>query len=376
MAQLLVEKGEGKRGQRRSFVRIDGLERATGAAKYGGDWKRPEMLYARIIQSSIPHGTVKSIDATKALSMEGVKGIVTCLDDSTIWLPGERLHKRRVFADKVRFVGDCIGAIAATSRKIAQEAVESVQVSYNVLPAVFDPMQAMKAESPKIWDDGNVIGPLKYGFGNVADSFARADRIFERSYVTSRVQNAQLEPAVSLAWWDEDQRKLTVVAGTQGLSTCRESIATDLGLNIDNVRVITKYKGGGFGNKNRSMNYDLIAALLGKKTNKPVMVEYSREQEFNAVHGRWSSIQNLRAAVKGSKILAVELKGYCDAGGYARHIKQGNFLDGPEGYYSCEAWSSEVYGIYTNTPATGHMRAPTGPQACFASETLTDLIAS
>ena len=357
-----------------SFPRIDAYERASGRAKYAADWKIPGMLYARIIQSSIPHGMVRSVDQSKAA--RGVMGIITCLDDATVWTAGEREHARRVFTDHVRFVGDCIGAVAATSRKIAQEA-ESVEVVYDELPSVFDVQQSVKPEAPKIWEEGNVIGPLHYGFGNTIESFGKADLVIERDYITSRVHNAPLEPAVSLAWWDDDLKKLTVAAATQGVSACREGLASDLGLKLENVRVICLYKGGGFGNKNNSMNYDIIAALLARKTKKPVMVEYSREQDFTGVHGRWSSTQHLRAAVRrrDGKILGVELKGYCDVGAYTRHIKQGKFLNGAEDYYSCESWNAEVYGVYTNTPATAHMRAPTGPQACFASETLMDEIA-
>ena len=370
MGQLLQEI------RKNSYPRIDGIERATGRARYSADWKVPGMLYARIIQSSIPHGLVRKIDQSKAMS--GVMGIITCLDDATVWTAGERLHPRRVFTDHVRFVGDCIGAVAATSRKKAQEAAESVKVAYDEFPSAFDLQQAMKPEGPKIWEDGNVIGPLRYGFGNAVETFGKADLlVIERDYVTSRVHNAPLEPAVSLAWWDDDLKKLTVVAATQGVSACREGLASDLGLKLENARVICLYKGGGFGNKNNSMNYDIIAALLARKTKRPVMVEYSREQDFTGVHGRWSSKQHLRAAVRSTdgKILGVELKGYCDIGAYTRHIKQGKFLNGAEDYYSCESWNAEVYGVYTNTPATAHMRAPTGPQACFASETLIDEIA-
>jgi CO/xanthine dehydrogenase Mo-binding subunit len=378
MAQLLEERHNEEvkeTSKADSFPRIDGLERVSGKARYAADWRVPGMLHAAIIQSSIPHGIVQSVDTSKALEMEGVKGAITCLEDFTLWIPGERIHKRRVFADHVRFVGDCVGAIAATSRRAALEAVESVSVSYKELPAVFDPLEAMKPKAPKIWDEGNVIGPLKYGFGDAAASFARAERIFEREYSTSRVHNTPLEPAASLAWWDDDLKHLTVVAATQAITTCQESIAADLGLKLEDVRVISLYKGGGFGNKNRSMNYDLVAALLARRTKKPVMIEYTREQDFTGVHGRWASIQRMRAAVSGARILSVELKGYCDIGAYTRHIKQGNFLDGAEDYYSCESWSSEIYGIYTNTPVTAHMRAPSGPQACFASETLSDEIA-
>lgn len=359
-----------------SHPRIDAYERVTGLAKYGADWKLSDMLYGRIIMSTIPAGVVKRIDWTNA---SGIKGIITCLDDETIWNAGEREHKRHVFAKRVRFVGDCIGAVAAQTRNIAQEAVDAITVEYENEPAaVFTIKDSLAPNSSRIWDDdvSNFVGPLRYGFGDINKAFNEADFVYEADYSTARVHNAPMEPAISLAWWDENG-KLTVVAATQSIFGCRDGLALDLGLSKDMVRVISLYKGGGFGNKNSSMNYDMVAALLARKTGKPVMVEYSRADDFIGVHGRWSSEQHLRAAVSraNSKITAIDLKAYCDIGAYTRHIKLGSFVNGAENYYSCNAWKTEVFPVYTNTPATAHMRAPTGPVANFPAESLADEIA-
>lgn len=333
------------------------------------------MLYARIIQSTIPHGIVKSIDAKDALSNPDIKALLTCKNDSSIWNAGERTHERRIFTEHVRFVGDAIGAVAATSRSSAQEAVDKIKVEYEELPAVFSIDDALDHPS-KIWGDGDLIGPLEYGFGDAPAVF-NSNGIFtvlEADYSTSRVHNSPLEPAASLAWWEGD--KLTVVAATQGIFGCREGLSRDLNMAAENIRVISLYKGGGFGNKNSSMNYDVIAALLSRLSGKPVMVEYSREEEFVGVHGRWSSRQHLKGAIsRDGSLLAVDMKAHCDVGAYTRHIKAGRFVEGPENYYSCEAWHGEVLGVYTNTPATAHMRAPTGPQSCFASESFLDEVA-
>ncbi len=358
-----------------NLPRIDGIERVTGRGKYCADWKIAGMVYARPIMSGIPHGIVKKIDLSKLAELEGVVATITCLDDDTVWNAGERVHKRRVFTEHVRFVGDAIGAVAAISRNKALEALDLIKVEYEELPAVLTLKDALKPDSPKIWEDGNFLGPIVFGFGDIESAFARADLIVEGDYSTSRVHNCPLEPATSLAWWEDD--KLTVVAATQNVTGCRDGIARDLNIPVSNVRVITRYKGGGFGNKNNSMNHDLMAALLAKKTARPVMMEYSRADDFIGVHGRWSSNQYLRAAIdkKNGRILAINQKAYCDVGGYTRHVTSGMFVDGGESYYSTDAWKGEVYAVYTNTSATGHMRAPTGPQACFAAETLIDEIA-
>lgn len=317
---------------------------------------------------------MESIDSSAASEVHGFIDMVTCQDDKTLWNSGEREKKRRVFTDHVRFVGDCIGAVTATSRISASKAAQLVKVSYRELKGSFNIEDSLKPESDMIWEEGNILEAIRYGYGDVEKHFRDAPVKLERHYSTSRVHNAPLEPAVSLAWWNGG--KLTVVAATQSVHGCRNGIAKDLGLPPDHVRVIGYYKGGGFGNKVSSMNYDLIAAICSRRTGKPVMVEYSREEEFINVHGRWSSEQDMKlAADNDGTIRAVSVKAKCDIGAYTRHVKQGNFIEGPENYYSTKAWSAEILPIYTNTPATGHMRAPPGPQSAFAAETLVDELA-
>lgn len=367
MTQLL-QRGEAAYA---SVPRIDALERATGRAKYAADWKRKDMLYARIIQSKVPNGRVVGIDKPVASGMEGVVDMVTCFDDKTVWHAGEREHERRLFTERVRFIGDCIGAVAAESRMAAQRCCEEVSVRYEEYPATFTIESSLREGAPKVWEDGNVLSARTYGFGDVEEAFGACSIAVEGEYETARVHNSQLETAASLAWWEGG--RLTVVAATQSLFGCRNGIARDLGIPADNVRVITRYKGGGFGNKADSMNYDLIAAILARRTGRPVMVEYSRSDEFTSVHGRWSSRQKLRLGCDpAGNVLAMEVKAMCDIGAYTRRIKPFNFVDGAQSYYSCRAFRGEDAGVYTNTPATGHMRAPSGPQSCFASETIMD----
>ncbi len=273
VAQLLEEKREAKIRAVNTHPRIDGNVRVSGKARYGADWKVPDMLYARVLTSSIAHGKVKSIDATKAVKIPGVKAVITCLDDKTIWRGGDRDHERRVLPDHVRFFGETIAAVAATSRKTAEQAVQTLEVEYEELPAVFSLQEARKEGAPRVWDEGNVCPPITEGFGNLKECFDRADIVLEGEYSTSRVSRAQLEPPASLAWWEGD--KLTVVVATQTVHMARMSLSADLGIPPDKIRTITLFKGGGFGGGGAS-NYDDICALLAKKAGKPVMLEYSR----------------------------------------------------------------------------------------------------
>ncbi len=374
MASVLVETKTGsKRGM--SYQRIDAYERVSGKAKYGTDWHLPNMIYARMITSSVAHGLVKSIDTEKLLSIEGVEALITCFYDKTMWSNGDREHERKLLTDHPRFVGDCIGAVAARTRLIAEEAAEQAVVEYETLPAVFSIDEALKPNTPKAWENINV-STSSYGFGDVQAASGNADRFVEREYRSARVHPVVIEPIGSLAWWEENNTKLTVVAGTQSIHQTREGIAKDLGLQIENVRIICRYKGGGFGGKNGSINYDLMAALLSKKTGKPVMMEASREQDFPGVHTRGSTREQIRAAIntKKGELLGVQIKAYSDIGAYSRRPKRMTYSS-ILGEDYVQAMSVEELNVYTNTPTTGAMRAPAGPQVNFAMETLVDEIA-
>lgn len=371
-AQVFEERRDQNVGIANTHPRIDGSERVSGKAKYGADWKVPGMLYARVLTCSIAHGRVLKINAEKALSLPGVKAIDTCLEDKTVWGGGDRDHKRRVLPDHVKFLGETIAAVAATSRRIAQEAVEALEVEYEELPAVFSLQEARKAGAPRVWEgEENVSTPMIDTFGNTSDCFSRADLVLEGDYYTSRLSRSQLELPVSLAWWEGD--KLTVVVASQTVHLARRGLSADLGIPIENVRTITMFKGGGFGGGGSS-NYDVIAAHLARKTGKPVMLEYSREQDFIGTHGRWPTEQHLRLAVSKSetKLLAIDLQAYCDIGAYVRFAQGLSYIGGADTCYSWDGWSAEVYGVHTNTGTTGYMRAPAGPPSFFSVETIVD----
>ena len=224
-AQVPEEKREAKTRVVNTHPRIDGRERVSGSARYGADWKVPDMLYARVLTSSIAHGRVKKIDTVKAMSIPGVKAIITCLEDKTIWRSGDKDHERRVLPDHVRFFGETIAGVAATSRKIAEQAVQAIEVEYEELPAVFSIEEARKEGAYKVWDEGNVSPPITETFGNVKKCFESADLIIEGDYSTSKHSRAQLEPPVSLAWWEGD--KLTAVVSSQTVHIARQSLSEE-----------------------------------------------------------------------------------------------------------------------------------------------------
>ncbi|MGA2874288.1 MAG: xanthine dehydrogenase family protein molybdopterin-binding subunit [Nitrososphaerales archaeon] len=350
--------------------RVDGAQRAGGRALFTDDIKISGLLYGRIIPSMVAHGRVKKIDISEAAKVEGVATILTCENTLVRWPSGDRINERLVFAPTPRFFGDCIGAVAGVSREVCEKAVSLVTADYDILPTSFDPMQSLSDESTKIWPSGNMQKEYSFEFGDIQKSLSESKIVFENTYKTNRHHCAALEPAVSLAFWDEG--KLTVHASTQGISRCRHELSLALGIDESRIRVICKFKGGGFGNKNNAMDYDIIAALLSREARRPVLLEYTRSEDFTNLHGRWATSQRVKLGLaKNGNTLAYDVDAICDIGAYGRH-PAGKYVGGPENLYSLKSMKVKAIPVYTNTPTTGNMRAPVGVPSTFAFETAVD----
>ncbi|MBI2348343.1 MAG: xanthine dehydrogenase family protein molybdopterin-binding subunit [Deltaproteobacteria bacterium] len=359
------------------ITRIDAYERVTGQAQYAGDIQLAGMLYARLLRSPHPHARVVSIDTSRAEKLPGVKAVIHHQNAQVPWASGGHTHRRYIFNNPVRFVGDAVAAVAATDRHIAEEALGLIEVKYEKLPHVLDPNEALKPGAPKISTDGNLsVGkgnfsaPIAEQWGDLEKGFKEADRIFEDTYISKHVNNAQLEPRASVAKWEGG--KLTVWASTQGVSNARTDIAKDLGLPLSKVRVICKYMGAGFGNKNQAQDYDLMAAVLAKVTGQPVKVEFTREDDFIGMHGRWASEQHYKIGVKrDGTITAVELDAVTNVGAYR---KQSGNLSGTD-FYQIPNFKKVVKPVHTNTVVGANYRAPAYPQSVFGFASFLDQIA-
>ena len=274
-------------------------------------------------------------------------------------------------------MGDAVAAVAATDRHIAEEALALIEVNYEKLPHVLDPNDALKPDAPKIGPDGNLsVGkgafsaPIEEAWGNLESGFKEADRVFEDTYITKHVNNAQLERRVSVAKWDAG--KLTVYASTQGVSNARTDIAKDFGLPLSRVRVVCKYMGGGFGNKNQAQDYDYMAAMLAKVSGQPVKLEFTREDDYIGMHGRWSSEQHYKIGVKkDGTITAVSLDAVTNMGAYR---KQSGNLSGTD-FYNIPNFKKSIKPVHTNTVVAANYRAPAYPQSVFGFASFLDQIA-
>ena len=357
--------------------RIDAVKRVTGAATYTGDIHLPGMLYARVLRSPYAHARIRRVDVSKALALAGVKAIITHANCRVVWSSGDMRNKRYLFNNPVRFAGDAVAAVAASTRHIAEEALRLIEVDYEELPFVLDPEEALKPGAVEIQPGGNLSPNAKgehepevYRRGNVEEGLRSAERVFEDRYTSVHLNNAQLEPRVSVAQWNAD--KLTVYASTQGISNCRTDLAKDLQLPLEKVRVVCQYMGGGFGNKNQCHDFDLMAAVLAKQAGAPVKLEFTRKEDYTAVHGRWPTKQYYKVGVnRDGTLRAIQLRGYSGMGPYRKGV---GGIAGVE-LYQCPNVETIIYPAYTNMAVSANYRAPAYPQGIFGIESLMDHIA-
>src|SRR5215831_2039197 len=360
-----------------SSPRIDAVKRVNGTATYTGDVQLPGMLYARVLRSPHPHARIRRIDLSRALAFAGVKAIITHENCRVVWSSGDSRNKRYLFNNPVRFAGDAVAAVAAASRHAAEEAMLAIEVEYETLPFVLDPEEALQAGAVEIQPGGNLSPnargehqPETYRRGNVSDGFATADRVFEDRYTSVHVNNAQLEPRVSVAQWEGD--KLTLYASTHVISNCHTDIAKDLQMPPEKVRVICQFMGGGFGNKNQCHDFDLMAAVLARQAGAPVKLEFTRKEDYTSVHGRWPTKQYYKIGVKrDGSLTAIQLRGYSGMGPYR---KGAGGIAGAE-LYQCPNVETMVYPVYTNLAVSANYRGPAYPQGVFGIESLMDHIA-
>ena len=374
-------------GQR--VKRIDALDKVTGRAKYTSDMKLPGMLYGAFLRSPHAHARIKRVDTSKALAVPGVKAVIT--QESLAGRVAKIVDEAhgtsmdfKAFADeKVKYQGEKVAAVAATTRAIAEEAAGLIEVEYEVLPALIDPRDAVKADAPDIHDgsepyeaaDGsglkNVLHSTDKVDGNVEDGFNQSDFVFEDTYVIPRAHQSYIEPQVAIADVDPSG-KVTCWTSTQSIFSVRSNLARTLDIPPHRINVIGMTIGGGFGAKFGGV-VDTYAVMLSQVTGHPVKILYNREEEFLDGRPAPGLVMTIKTGVrKDGKILARKAFGLWDVG------VQGNGSWATariRGVYDIPNVEYHGYDVVTNKPPTGAYRAPGGPQASFASEAQLNKIA-
>ena len=282
-------------GQRatRPDARLHGL----GQTKYIDDLSFPGMLYARIKRAGIASARIKRIDTSAAEAMPGVMAVLTGKEIPTNSF-GPTFQDQPVLADPiVRHAGDGVAAVAAVTEQIANEALAKIVVEYEPLPAVLDPVAAMREDSPKVHaPNSNIYATKVVRKGDIEKGFAESDRIFEARFSTQMIEHVSLEPHAAIADWDANGR-LTIWATIGRITLARADMARTLKLPMSRIRIIGTIVGGNFGGKNE-ISQEPALALLSKKTGRPVKGVFTRGEEFTATTTRHPIIMDYKTGVR------------------------------------------------------------------------------
>ena len=370
--------------------RVEGRLKVTGKALYSADLTLPDILWGKCLRSPIPYGRIKRIDASKAMTVPGVKAVVTGQDVAGLRI-GRCIYDTPIVADGVvRFIGEKVAAVAAETRLAAEQALDLIDVEYEELEPLLDPVEAAKADATVLHPDllsyrglpvpvenlGNVFAYLKWGKGNVEEGFKQADVIVENTFTTQVTHQCYLEPHACVVKAD--------ASGSAEIWSCsktpfavRGQLANCMGIEKEKFVFHPTHIGGDFGGKGGFMDVPL-AYFLSKKSGQPVRMIMDYTEELTAGNPRHAAIIKIKTGVKkDGKIVAHHIDFLFDSGAYAS-MKPAGYLIGAStcaGPYKIENCLIEERMVYTNKIPCGHMRAPGDPQGFFANESQLDIVA-
>ncbi len=377
-------------------IRHDGVDKVVGRAVYGADFKIAGLIHGRVLRSPHAHARIRKIDTSRAAALPGVRAVITGKDfpeaDDRWQDLGEgnvnlkHLSDNVMATDKVLYRGHPVAAVAANSPHVAEEALKLIDIEWEILPAVLDVREAMKDSAPLLHDNvttqefgkdtgkkSNIAQHFRHELGDIEKGFAEADIIIEREVTTATVHQGYIEPHNATALWSADD-SITVWGSTQGAFPVRDQLVQVLKHPISKIKVVPTEIGGGFGGK-IPLYLQPIAALLSKKSGRPVKVLMSRSDEFQGTGPSPASwIKARLGAKKDGRIVAVDSTLAMEAGAYpgsavgAAAMCMWAPYDIPNGRI-------DGYDVVCNKPRSFAYRAPGATQAAFASEMMLDELA-
>ena len=386
-------------------VRHDGLDKVTGRARFGADLQMPGLLHGKVLRSPHAHARIKSIDASRALALPGVRAVITAADlpepsarfedqvEGTLFNYG--FYSRNVLArEKVLYRGHALAAVAATSIHLAEEALEFIDVEYEVLPGVFDAYDAMKDGVPILHEKlltlsnpafrsgaygdkenekgTNVANSFEFSVGDIASGFDEADVVVEREFHTRAVHQGYIEPHAATALWSSDGA-LTIWCSTQGQFGVRDHVAKILDIPVSKMKVIPMEIGGGFGGKGQGGAFlEPLAAVLSRKTGRPVQLAMTRSEVFEGTGPTAAThIQVKMGSTREGHITAAEATLIFEAGAFPGSPLPSACRTMFAPYVIANARIQGI-DVVVNTQKSGAYRAPGSPSAAFAVESLVD----
>lgn len=371
-----------------------GLDVVTGRAPFTMDFTLPGLAHLKILRAPHAHARIVSIDTAQAAELPGVIAILTHRDAPPVHFSSAR-HElmaddpadTRILDDVVRFAGQRVAAVVAESEAAAEEACRRITVTYEVLPAVFDPEEAMRHGAPRVHEKSaaesgtrdparNLVAEIQGEVGSVADGFAQADVIHEGTYSSQRIQHVHLETHGAIGFLDESGR-LVVRSSTQTPFLTRDALCAVFDLPKEKVRVLSARVGGGFGGKQEMLTEDIVA-LAVLKTGRPVKYEVTRPEQFAATTTRHPmTIRAKVGATADGRLTAISLRVVSNTGAYGNHGPGVLFHGCNESLilYRCPNKKVEGYAVYTHTPPSGAFRGYGLSQTLFAVECAMDELA-
>ncbi len=371
----------------KSLPRVDARGKVTGASPYSGDLSMPGMLHMKMLFAGRPHARVLRVDTSKADVAPGVVAVYTAKDvpvneyglqwqdQPVLCGPGST----KPGADVVRFVGDQVAVVVATTEAEAASAVKMIEVEYADLPVVIDAEEAMKPGAPRIHEhigDSNICAHYKIRRGNVDEAFRRSDVIVESEYRTPVQEHAYLQPEAGLAYIDE-AGLITIVCGGQWTHEDQHQVAHSLGMPDEKIRVVYPAIGGAFGGR-EDMSVQIALALAAWKLNRPVRIIWTRQESMIGHGKRHATVIRAKwGATNNGKVNAIENEIIGDGGAYMYTSNKvlGNSAITSTGAYFIPNVKTDVYGVYTNNVPGAAFRGFGAPQALFMAEMQMDKLA-
>jgi putative selenate reductase molybdopterin-binding subunit len=367
-------------------IKVDALKLVKGNSAFVDDIEMRGLLHAKVLRSPHAHARILDIDDSAARALPGVHEVIHYKNTPHIryasggqsW-PNPKPYDQVSFENKVRHVGDRVAAVAAETLEIAEEAIRLIDVTYEVLPAVFDENEAIAGGAPVIHDEDdsegifdasrNLARHWRVEVGDVDAGFETADHVFERTFRVHQVQQAPIEPHITIGWFDPDERMIFRTS-TQVPFHARRMVAPLLGMTVKDIRVIKPRIGGGFGVKQEMLIEDIVGHLV-KATQRPVRLELTREEEFVSSRTRHPQTLTFKTGVMDDgTLVAQELRLVGNTGAYGTHGYTVQNITGMRGLtsYNCPSKRFVCDVAYTNIPVPGAYRGYGAPQAEFALE--------
>jgi len=372
---------------------LEGRAKVSGSATYTADLSLPGMIWGKVLRSPLPHARILAIDTSKTRALPGVLAVLTAQDIPDV-LTGRSIRDTPVLArDRVRFIGEKVAAVGAEDPDVAEEAASLIEIEYEELPEVFDPLAAMQEGAPILHENyrsyrhlppdapeiPNVVSHLGYALGNVEEGFAQSHRIFEHTFRTQWMHQGYLEPHAAAVSLDASGR-IHVWATNKMPFQLKRLLADCLVVPDERIVVHLLPIGGDFGGKGAVMDIPLCYHIA-RRTGRPVKMVMSYTEELMAGNPRHPAVIRLKTGVSPEgKLVAREASVIFNSGAYGgfKPIPNVSIVGAAkaQGCYRIPHLKIDSYCVYTNTVPCGHVRAPGDPQLIFAAESQMDTMAA